>query len=88
MHFLLPDVDAAEHPEDQSEDEGHRHGQQRGQQAVKNKFHQLKHGVASYPYSVEAVRGDGLRDDIFKTNLSDQTRFQRESMHRKDQGAV
>lgn len=69
--FHLPDVDAAEHPEDQSQDESHRHGQQRGQQAVENKLHQLKHGVASYPHSVEAMCGDGLRDDIFETNLSD-----------------
>lgn len=72
-NFFLPDVDAAEHPEDHAEDERHGHGQQRGQQAVKDEFDQLKGGVASDPHSVEAVRGDGLRDDIFKTNLSDRT---------------
>lgn len=66
----LPDVDAAEDPEEQPEDEGHGHCQQRGQQAVKEKLDQLEHGVASYPHSVEAVRGDGLRDDVFKTDLS------------------
>lgn len=64
-----PDVDAAEHPEDQPEDERHGHGQQRGQEPVKDEFDQLEHGVASYPHSVEAVRGDGLRDDILKTHL-------------------
>lgn len=64
-----PDVDAAEHPEHQSQDEGHGHGEQRGQQAVKDEFDQLKRSVAPYPHSVEAVRGDGLRDDIFKTHL-------------------
>lgn len=66
-------MDAAEHPEDHSEDESHGHGQQRGQQAVKDEFDQLKHGVASYPHSVEAVCGEGLRDDIFETDLSDHT---------------
>lgn len=51
----LPDVDAAEHPEDHSEEESHGHGQQRGQQAVKDEFDQLERSVASYPHSVEAV---------------------------------
>lgn len=73
QNFSLPDVDAAEHPEDQSKDESHGNRQQRGQQAVKDEFDQLKRGVASYPHSVEAVRGDRLRDDIFKTNLTDYT---------------
>lgn len=67
-------MDAAEHPEDQSEDERHGHGQQCGQQAVKDEFDQLKRGVASDPHFVEAVRGDGLRDDIFETDLLDHTR--------------
>lgn len=62
-------MDAAQHPEHQAEDESHGHGEQRGQQAVKDEFDQLKHGVASYPHSVEAVCGDGLGDDIFETNL-------------------
>lgn len=66
-------MDAAEHPEHQTEDERHGHGEQRGQQAVKDEFDQLKHGVASYPHSVEAVCGDGLSDDIFETNLSHRT---------------
>lgn len=66
-------MDAAEHPEHNPEDESHGHGEQRGQQAVKDEFDQLKRGVASYPHSVEAVRGDGLRDDIFETDLSDHT---------------
>lgn len=70
-NFFLPDVDAAEHPEHHPEDESHRHGQQCGQHAVKDEFDQLKGGVASDPHSIEAVRGDGLRDDIFKTDLSD-----------------
>lgn len=64
-------MDAAEHSEDHSEDKSHGHGQQRGQQTVKDEFNQLKHGVASYPHSVEAVCGDGLRNDIPKPNLSD-----------------
>ena len=71
--LLLPDVDAAEHREHQAEDERHGHGQQSAEQPVDHEFHQLKHGVASYPHFVEAVCGDGLRDDIFKTNLSDHT---------------
>lgn len=70
--FSLPDVDAAQYSERHTEDESHGHGQQRGQQAVKDELDQLKGGVASYPHSVEAVRGRGLRDDIFKTNLSGQ----------------
>lgn len=73
QNFSLPDVDAGEHPEHQTEDESHGHGEQRGQQAVKDEFDQLKHGVASYPHSVEAVCGDGLSDDIFETNLSHRT---------------
>lgn len=72
-------MEAAEHPEHHPEDESQGHGEQRGQQAVKDEFDQLKHGVASYPHPVEAVRGDGLRDDIFKTDLSDHTR-QRHTM--------
>lgn len=67
----LPDVDAAEHPEDQSQDERHGHGQQGGQQAVEDEFDQLERREAPDPHFVEAVRGDGLRDDIFETNLSD-----------------
>lgn len=70
--FSLPDVDAAQDSEHHTEDESHGHGQQRGQQAVKDELDQLKGGVASYPHSVEAVRGRGLRDDIFETNLSGQ----------------
>lgn len=66
-------MDAAEHPEHHPEDERHGHGEQRGQQAVKDEFDQLEGGVASYPHSVEAVRGDGLRDDIFEADLSDHT---------------
>lgn len=66
-------MDAAEHPEHQAEEERHGHGEKRGQQAVKDEFDQLERGVASYPHSVEAVRGDGLRDDIFETDLSDHT---------------
>lgn len=73
MNFSLPDVDAAEHREDQPEDERHGHGQQRGQQPVEDEFDQLKRGVASYPHFVEAVSGDGLCDDIFETNLSGHT---------------
>lgn len=68
--ILLPDVDAAQHSEHHTEDKSHGHGEQRGQQAVKDELDQLKCGVASYPHSVEAVRGRGLRDHIFKTNLS------------------
>lgn len=63
---------AAQHPEHHTEDESHGHSQQRGQQAVKDELDQLKGGVASYPHSVEAVRGRGLRDDIFEVNLSGQ----------------
>lgn len=66
----LPDVDAAEHSEEHPEDKGHGHGQQRGQQPVKDELDQLKGGVASYPHPVEAVRARGLRDHVFKTNLS------------------
>lgn len=68
--FVLPDVDAAEHREHQAQQESHGHGQQSRQQAVEDEFEQLKRGVTSDPHSVEAVRGDGLRDDIFKTDLS------------------
>lgn len=68
----LPDVDAAQHSEHHTEDESQGHGQQRGQQAVKDELDQLKCGVAPYPHSVEAVRGRGLRDHIFKTDLSGQ----------------
>lgn len=75
----LPDVDAAEQPEQHSQDESHRHGEQRGQQPVKDEFDQLERGVASYPHSVEAVRGAGLRDDIFEANLSHHT-VQRHTM--------
>lgn len=69
----LPDVDAAEQPEHHSQDESHGHGEQRGQQPVKDEFDQLEGGVASYPHSVEAVRGAGLRDDIFEADLSHHT---------------
>lgn len=70
--FSLPDVDAAQRSERHTEDESHGHGQHRGQQAVKAELDQLKGGVASYPHSVEAVRGCRLRDDIFKSNLAGQ----------------
>lgn len=63
-------MDAAEHCEHHPEDKGHGHGQQRGQQPVKDELDQLEGGVASYPHPVEAVRGRGLRDHVFKTNLS------------------
>lgn len=63
-------MDAAEHPEDQSEDEGHGHRQQRRQHAVEEEFDQLERGVASYPHFVEALSGLRLRDDILETNLS------------------
>lgn len=62
-------MDAAEHPEHHAEDERHGNGQQRAQQPVEDEFDQLEGGVASYPHSVEAVRGDGLCDDIFKADL-------------------
>lgn len=65
-------MDAAQHSEHHTEDESQGHGQQRGQQAVKDELDQLKCGVAPYPHSVEAVRGRGLRDHIFKTDLSGQ----------------
>lgn len=67
--FSLPDVDAAEHPEDQSEDESHGHGQQRAQHAVKEIFDQLERGVAPDPHLVEAVRGHGLRNDVIEADL-------------------
>lgn len=69
----LPDVNTAEHSKDYPEEESHGHSEQCSQQAVKDEFDQLKGGVASNPHSVEAVRGNGLRDDIFKTHLLDQT---------------
>lgn len=65
-------MDAAQHSEHHAEDKSQGHGQQRGQQAVKDELDQLERGVASYPHSVEAVRGRGLRDHIFKTHLSGQ----------------
>lgn len=70
LFLSLPDVDAAQHSEHHTEEKSHGHGQQRAQQAVKDELEQLEGGVASYPHSVEAVRGRGLRDHIFKTNLS------------------
>lgn len=73
MNSFLPDVDAAEHREHHTEDERHGHGQQRAQQPVKDEFDQFESGMAPYPHSVKAVRGDGLRDDIVKADLSDQT---------------
>lgn len=78
-------MDAAEHPEDQTKDESHGHGQQRGEQTVKRELHQLEHGVASYPHPVEAVCGEGLRDDIFETDLSHHSKTEKAE---NEQGAA
>lgn len=72
-------MDAAEHPEHHSQDESHGHGEQRSQQPVEDELDQLERGVASDPHSVEAVRGAGLRDDVFEADLSHHT-IQRHTM--------
>lgn len=67
---ISPDVHTAQHSEQQTQEESRGHGQQRAQQAVEEELRQLKGGVASDPHSVEAVRRDGLRDEILEAHLS------------------
>ncbi len=59
----------AEDPENNPCNECHGNGQKRGEDPVEDEFHQLKHSVTADPYSVKAVRGDGLSNDVFKTKL-------------------
>lgn len=67
--WFLPDVDAAEGREHQPQGERQGHGQQGGQQPVEDEPEQLEGCVAADPHSVEAVRGAGLREDVFKIDL-------------------
>lgn len=62
-------MDAAEQPEQQPQDEGQRDGQQRAEQPVEEELDQLKGGVAADPHPVEAVRRDGLGDDVLEADL-------------------
>lgn len=64
---------AAEDPENNPCNECHGNGQKRGEEPVEDEFHQLKHSVTADPHFVKAVRGDGFSNDVFKTNLWNQT---------------
>lgn len=78
LQLVLPDVDAAEQPEQQPQDEGQRDGQQRAEQPVEEELDQLKGGMAADPHPVEAVRGDGLGDDVLEADLRRQEERKRE----------
>lgn len=69
LQLVLPDVDAAEQPEQHPQDEGQRDGQQRAEQPVEEELDQLKGGMAADPHPVEAVRGVGLGDDVLEADL-------------------
>lgn len=64
-----PDMDAAQHSEEQPQCEGHGNGQQGGQQPVEEELDQLEGGVAPNPNSVEAVGGARLADHVLETHL-------------------
>lgn len=63
----------AEDPKNNPRNKCHRNSQKRGENPVEDKFHQLEHSMTADPHSVKAVRGDGLSNDVFKTNLWNQT---------------
>lgn len=63
----------AEDPENNPCNKCHRNSQKRGKNPVEHIFHQLEHSMTADPHSVKAVCGDGLSNDVFKTNLGIQT---------------
>lgn len=67
--LFIPNMYTAEDPENNSYDECHGNGQKRGEDPVEDVFNQLEHSMTANPHSVKAVCGDGLSNDVFKTNL-------------------
>ena len=71
---VVPYVNTADDPEDESQQEGHGDSQQGAQHAVEDVFGELEHSVAPDPDPVEALRGARLCDHVVKADLpSDQT---------------
>ena len=73
-------MNTAQDPKENPGDDGHRDGEDCGQCFVKYIFRQFKHCVTSYPDFVKALRRAGLRDDIVKADLLNQTNLSHTSI--------
>jgi len=63
----------AEDPKNNPRNKCQGNSQKRGEDPVEDVFHQLEHSMTADPHSVKAVCRDRLSNDVFKTNLRNQT---------------
>lgn len=66
-----PDVQAAEHREEDPHEHGQRYGKDQSQELVDQVLAELKEGVAADPDFVEGVGQLGLRDHILEAHLEE-----------------
>lgn len=68
-----PDVQAAEHREDDPQHQGQRDGEQQAQQLVQHVLAELEQRVAADPHLVEGVGELGLGDHVLEAQLEERT---------------